>query len=256
VARTLLILLGLLFGLPLVLSACLMVGGSTYAAYYVFQMMNLVEKGPAPPVKQEWNVVNVGRGSNNVDGYELLVNRERLLEGRRVEITASASRDDLEDASGLQLSSTDSGSAALAAPKIAQAECAIILAAFAEKCIVHKAQISPTKSANILSLEIVLLFVEREPLGNVQKDSELSFIESSASLNRQGARDLRIDRRGQTAARKNFYREAVETCRRNRAVHGNCAIQSIKISSRADATGYMVNVTGRADFAILQAQKS
>jgi len=253
-ARTFIIFLAVLFGLPIVLSGCLMLGGAGIGGFAMLGIMQTVDKGRPAPVKPDWDVVNVGRGGSNIMGYELLVKRDQLEEGRTVRIDAYASIDELESAAGIKLGPGQPP--VLLAPKVAQAECEAVLAAFAQKCVVRRAELSTSRHEGVHRLTMSLLFVERQPFGAVAKGRELAFIENQLTLNRQGAKVTRIDRRGQAALRREFYSDAAAGCRQNRTLHGNCAIQSLTISAGTDQSGQMVRVSGTAALAILQEQKT
>jgi hypothetical protein len=244
----------LFFGLPIVVSLVVMAGGAGMAAYTMYSVFHMVGSETAVPRKAGWNVVNLQNGGGTSDGYKLIVERQNLLDGRVVKIGASMALDDLLNViPGSNPSGP--GAAESAGPHLAKRECDVLLQTIAEKCVVKSVDIDRrSQDSRIYNVRMTLMFVEKESFGKVETDKELSFIQSTVQFNLQGSSTVRIDRRGQPSLRQDFYREAAAICRRNRTTSGNCAIQSIDISTRPDATGNMVNVSGRVRVGMLQAQ--
>jgi hypothetical protein len=249
--RIVFLLLFLFLGLPLLLSALLMMAG--------FSMLSLVLGGggyffsEVVPKKKEWNVVNVNGRSSNTNGYRLLVDRQKLLDGRVVSIGTVMSLDELLGTlPGGPGSGSGPGAAESTAPFVANRECQALLETIAEKCVVKSANISVHDAqARLYRVTMKLLFVEKEAFGPVQVEKSLSFVENSIQMQRYGSVSVRIDRRGQFALRRDFYRDAAAACRRVRATSGNCAIQQLKVTTRADQSANMINVAATLDVGML-----
>jgi hypothetical protein len=248
------LLLFLFLGLPLLLSGLLMMAGYSMLALVFGGTSYLAEA--SVPRKKEWNVVNVNGRSNNGEAYRLVVDRQKLLDQRVAGIGTVMSIDELLGAlPGGPGALSGPGAAESAGPFVAARECQALLETIAEKCVVKSIDIAVRDAAaRLYRVKMKLLFVEKDPFGQVQADKELSFIENNVQLPRHGSVNVRIDRRGQFALRRDFYRDAASTCRRIRSTSGNCAIQRVDISTRSDSSANMITVSANVDVALLQPQ--
>ncbi len=230
-----------------------MVAGSGIAGFTMLRMFNTVENGPAAPVKKEWKVVNVDRGSRNIDGYSMLINHQKLDERRLVRVRAYMSVAEMERAAGMQ-AGVGEYAGALIAPKLAQQECTVLVETMARSCAVQSASFETTRRPGIHLLVMKLMFVQRDDFGSPPTGQELSYLENSVALTRSGGRSDRTDRGGQASLRRGYYVSATSACQRFRSMHGNCAIKEIDVSASLDETGHMTNVSGRATLSLLQKQ--
>ena len=278
------------FVCPIMLSLVVIFGSFAAASASMAGMFGFLFGEPAIANRPDWNVINVTRGGSNVSGYEKLLGRDNFADGRIIRVSSIMSLDDIQRGDTTAVNPGHASEYALtSAPRLALQECALVLASLASKCVIKSTEIARVGGGNLYVLDMVLGFVEKDDFGTVKTEQPLSFIEINALLNTNGAESTRIDRAGQVDMRKKFYTAAVASCKRQRAVNGNCALQSLSIAveserraaagnaavsrctanrtldagclqrsygstSGYETNGYMVNISGRATLGLLQAQ--
>ncbi len=254
-ARTLFILFAVMVLAPT--GFAMLFGGASLGigAFMLGSALSGASKPDLPPKKAEWNVVNIDSGSGNTRGYTKLIKRDELVQDRSVRVLAYLNFDEVRGNDPTPVHPEDRENfIKTSAPRLARAECEVLLSVLASKCVVGSTSVNRVGGRELYSIEFGLLYVEKAAMGDVEKQQELSFIESNIGLNRNGGPRTRVGRTGQASLRREFYQEAATVCARQRQQNGNCSVQSVRVSASYDERNHMVNVVGSATLALLQSQ--
>ena len=149
------------------------------------------------------------------------------------------------------LPTSESATAAYVAarmPELALAECAMITAAFADKCVVN--HVSSRPSGRLHNVRMTLAFIQRDAFGSLPDRKEINYINLPMNLTPGERTAILPD--AWTSARGKYYNEIANSCARVRKENGNCAIQSVSISSSPDRKSSALIVEARTNFAVLK----
>lgn len=226
-----------LFALPLIGIAGMLVLRAVLEMGRVSASLAVVPAEPSSPKHPDPNLVHMRPGDTKEYSWLTVIKPDELFPRRRVRVFAYMDYSEIVEAQIRSASPADQKIYAnLFAPDVARRECERIKQAFAARCEVDHAS-AEARLPGRFSVNMTLLFTNKEPFGAFSAADALTYQESKAPLSLNGGANSIVTLGQQEAERLELYRLAVRTCASFRRNIGHCAIGDIDITS---------NPTGRS----------
>ena len=254
-ARMLLIGLFLLFGLPLVLIVLLQLGMSVWVnamMWHVYSTMVMPEKDPLAAELQVENHRFSGSERWIKDSYEALASFDTYHRARIVRVAAPLPVRDLRTPDTPSPSPTVLEAMAKArAAQMAQQECQLLRASFALRCRLAGSDVKPARNRDDAFLvDLTLQFVQVGGFGAIEDEKPLTYNQIGTDLHGGSKPQLNAIVDKLPDERFRIYQQIRTTCQDLRASQGNCAIDSVQISSRL-GRGTKTTSSAKAHFSTL-----